>query len=91
MKTTKPWVLGAAVLMVLAPAGLLAGEPAKPNTLTPKEIAEGWVLLFDGKTTRGWTSPNGSKWTVYDGMLSPQPRPASRACWLRRRSSGSAS
>jgi hypothetical protein len=27
----------------------------KPNTLTPKEIAEGWVLLFDGESTFGWT------------------------------------
>jgi hypothetical protein len=24
------------------------------NTLSPQEIAEGWVLLFDGETTRGW-------------------------------------
>ena len=22
----------------------------KPNTLTPKEIADGWLLLFDGET-----------------------------------------
>src|SRR5471030_3064864 len=27
----------------------------KPNTLTPKEIADGWILLFDGETTFGWT------------------------------------
>src|SRR4051794_30037772 len=27
---------------------------AKPNTLTPKEIADGWILLFDGETTFGW-------------------------------------
>lgn len=25
-----------------------------PNTLTPEEIAGGWELLFDGKTTRNW-------------------------------------
>jgi hypothetical protein len=30
-----------------------AGE-AKPNTLTPNEIADGWILLFDGETTFGW-------------------------------------
>ncbi len=30
------------------------GDKAKPNTLTPKEIAEGWLLLFDGETTFGW-------------------------------------
>ena len=31
------------------------GDKAKPNTLTPKEIADGWILLFDGETTFGWT------------------------------------
>ena len=25
-----------------------------PNTLSPKEIADGWILLFDGATTYGW-------------------------------------
>src|SRR5262249_30168207 len=48
-----------------------AAEP-KANTLTPKEIADGWILLFDGETTFGWTSPEGDKWTVTDGMLAPQ-------------------
>lgn len=31
-----------------------AGEKPKPNTLTQKEIEEGWILLFDGETTFGW-------------------------------------
>ncbi len=30
------------------------GDKPKPNTLTPKEIADGWILLFDGETTIGW-------------------------------------
>jgi hypothetical protein len=43
-----------AALFVLALAALIRAEEAKPNTLTPKEIAEGWILLFDGETTFGW-------------------------------------
>ncbi len=36
-------------------AGIIqAGEKARPNSLTEKEIADGWILLFDGETTFGW-------------------------------------
>ena len=49
-----------------------AADAPKPNTLTPKEIADGWILLWDGETTFGWRSPNDSKWTIADGMLAPQ-------------------
>lgn len=47
---------------------------AAPNGLTPEEIAEGWRLLFDGKTTTGWrgfkkqTFPE-KGWVVEDGCL----------------------
>ena len=43
------------------------------NSLTKKEISEGWQLLFDGKTTNGWRGfkmealPDG--WQVMDGNL----------------------
>ena len=44
-----------------------------PNTLTKKEKKEGWKLLFDGKTTKGWHTylkdTVGSKWQVVDGTL----------------------
>jgi cytochrome c len=44
-----------------------------PNTLTGKEIAEGWRLLFDGKSTAGWRTFKGDKigsaWKVQDGAL----------------------
>jgi hypothetical protein len=44
-----------------------------PNTLTKKEKKEGWKLLFDGKTTKGWHTylrdTVGSKWQVKDGAI----------------------
>src|SRR5262249_42374220 len=47
---------------------LLAAEAKKPNTLTPKEIAAGWLLLFDGETTFGWTIDGEAK--VDNGVMS---------------------
>ena len=56
-----------------------AGDKAKTevtvhNQLTQAEIDEGWVLLFDGKTTEGWRGYNmesfpDSGWTVEVGTL----------------------
>jgi len=40
-------------------------QSAALNTLTAREKAEGWKLLFDGKTMNGWT--NYRKDTVSDG------------------------
>lgn len=43
------------------------------NTLTPEEVAQGWQLLFDGKTFNGWKRYNhdtiGPLWTVHDGLI----------------------
>ena len=44
------------------------------NTLTPKEKADGWKLLFDGNTPDGWRSARGggfpsTGWAVKDGMI----------------------
>src|ERR1700704_1115391 len=44
-----------ATCLLLAIAIPCQAQNAKPNTLTPKEIADGWILLFDGETTFGWT------------------------------------
>lgn len=43
------------------------------NTLTAQQKADGWKLLFDGKTTNGWHGFNrddiGSDWSAKDGKL----------------------
>ncbi len=46
------------------------------NTLTDNEKANGWELLWDGKTTNGWRGAGSATfpqkgWTIEDGMLVP--------------------
>jgi len=64
-------VLILCVALSLAATAMAADEP-KPNTITPKEIADGWILLFDGETTFGWRSLGHAKGTAADGMLAPE-------------------
>src|ERR1700686_5639849 len=58
------------------------GDKPKPNTLTAKEIADGWILLFDGETTFGWDAEG--KVAVAKGALLVPGRGASisyRGAW----------
>jgi Domain of Unknown Function (DUF1080) len=41
-------------VVFLLPIAAWAEEKTKPNALSPKEFAEGWIMLFDGKTKFGW-------------------------------------
>ena len=45
-----------------------AAEPT-PNQLTPEQIAEGWISLFDGETLFGWQPTSDANWKVEDGAI----------------------
>ena len=49
------------------------GQVSPDNTLTPREKAAGWVLLFDGSTLQGWmtSSRQPSKVPVERGAINP--------------------
>ena len=65
-------LLASVVLVCLACGHAAAAE----NVLTAEEKAEGWVLLFDGKTTDGWLDSQEKpvdQSHVQDGSLNPHP------------------
>ena len=53
------------------------------NTLTQKEISDGWILLFDGESLFGWTQEGAAKWRIADGAVIAD---AGDAGWLRQNS-----
>jgi hypothetical protein len=63
-RRTDIWAIVTATLVLTGPVA--AGEM---NSLSTEEIADGWVLLFDGATTFGWDTYDGAKWQVVDGTL----------------------
>ncbi|HEX9563540.1 MAG TPA: DUF1080 domain-containing protein [Gemmatimonadaceae bacterium] len=74
------WATPAIAAIILAASLAGAQMPGIHNVLTEREKADGWRLLFDGKTTNGWraygadTMPSG--WQVVDGVLTRLSRAA---------------
>ena len=68
------WPLRPGVLMLCLlyglPLGLSLFAESKPNTLTPQEVSEGWILLWDGETNFGWESHGQTEWKMADGVIS---------------------
>lgn len=67
--------------LLLVLAMLRCGEISGSNGLTSEDIEQGWVLLFDGKTTKGWHTYNrpgivDPRWSVQDGELVLAPAPS---------------
>jgi hypothetical protein len=64
-----------ALLAGITAASSALGQEPPPNTLTAQEQADGWKLLWDGKTTDGWRSPKSDEfptksWAIKDGVFS---------------------
>ncbi len=58
--------------LVLLIATLLSGCVEKQNVLTDQEKQDGWKLLFDGQSLKGWKNYNASGitgWSAQDGCL----------------------
>ena len=69
----RPAVIGSTELQISLLI-LLAVAQENLNELTPGERADGWTLLFDGASTKGWLEVTGKpfpakSWRVEDGCL----------------------
>ncbi len=69
-------------LMVVLIVVSFAGN-ATENSLTSAEKKDGWKLLFDGKTMKGWRdpakrNPPGDAWAIEDGCLKTRLKPIFR-------------
>ncbi len=59
-----------AVLAVVLTAASAHLGLAQENALTEQEVAQGYILLFDGETLDGWaTTGNPEGWAVQDGAI----------------------
>ncbi|HYK90245.1 MAG TPA: DUF1080 domain-containing protein [Acidobacteriota bacterium] len=72
---------GCMLLAVVCMLGLtlISAEPVQ-NTLSQEELAQGWILLWDGETSFGWEPHISGEWKGFDGTLHASP-----GCymWLR--------
>ena len=63
------------ILVYCAAGTTIALAQSAPNVLTPKEVSDGWTLLFDGKSLTGWQARATSvrtatgDWTVENGVI----------------------
>ena len=57
------------LLLVLGILLLAPPAQAAENTLSPEELADGWILLFDGETLFGWNATSEADWRVDDGAI----------------------
>lgn len=71
-------LIATTLLCCTAAASAADHHETKPNNLSDKQKKDGWVLLFDGKSTKGWSGwkkeavPD--SWKVEDGTLTLKGR-----------------
>jgi len=56
-----------------------AAVPAA-TTVTPEEVADGWIALFDGETLFGWQPASKANWRVEDGAITVDSGEAGLLC-----------
>src|SRR5688500_19640866 len=61
-----------ALLSLVVIGTSIAAQQGPANTLTAKEKAEGWTLLFDGSTLNNFVPQGKAQWKVVDGALRPE-------------------
>ncbi|GHT02186.1 hypothetical protein FACS189440_09810 [Bacteroidia bacterium] len=59
-------------------AATVQESKSQDNALSPKEVADGWKLLWDGKTTAGWRGAKldafpANGWSIEKGVLRVHP------------------
>jgi hypothetical protein len=58
------------IVAVTAAVAVCQGASAEDNTLTKEQRADGWKMLFDGKTLDGWSVKSGfATYKVEDGAI----------------------
>jgi len=72
MNVTLSRVVSAILLSLLTVIGLSgrSAAGAEANTLTAEELADGWILLFDGQTLFGWKPVSKANWKAAGGVIS---------------------
>lgn len=56
--------------------------PDGMNWLTPDEVADGWIRLFDGHTLFGWKPNSSVSWSARDGVITAGSDKSSEKCLL---------
>ena len=60
-----------AIALIVSGIGLVGGDgvTTRSNKLTAHEAADGWLLLFDGESTFGWSASKNDILSVKEGVL----------------------